>query len=1752
MQMLKFSGATVVAMTLMAASVPSGVYAQIPVAAGAGSYASAPPAYKAKTSPDGPGFNATAMLTRKIYADEFPARREGAIDVPGRPLPTNDWWTDIINNQFSGALWSYPAMLKTSEEGVRIYRPSYWADAGKEMKSRSHIAVGSPGYRASAAIAKDWHDWDVVVRMPARKGDGEITVTSAHGMPFTWFEFESLPPEINFSDAPEFFGVTKEYTGVKIGTDLYGLYYPAASTSRVVGGRLVFDDRTPWLVVALLRDESDLALFAPYAASVPRSTRVSWSYDENAAKVTSEWTVEAFNLRDADAPAPVIQGFLPHAYKYALPGASLNFISGESFATPRGQLRLAVSDVGEFAYACRFSGMLPCYPAPAEDNAPEHGFRREVLDALMADYAAKGSFGGDTYWGGKGLVQMAMNMSFAKEAGNTAVYEESKKRLREAFADWLSYTPGEDTKFFSYYPRWGAMLGFDVSYDSDAFNDHHFHYGYFTYAAALLCLEDASFAAEYGEILTMIAKDYANWDRGDGRFPFMRTLDPWCGHSWAGGLGDHGNDNGNGQESTSEAMQSWGGLYLLGVALGNREMRDAGIWGWSTEARATREYWYDVDAPRQANAGGRKPWPGKGDRVGNYRYDEYPYAYNSNITGKGIGWWTWFGGDPLFMHGIQWMPVSPALDYLSWDTDFVAWAYDDMMRGANSSFSHEWFVPTVNSDSGETIEPLAANDWGNVALTYLERTNPSEAARIFDEAWERGMHIAKAVSTAHISYFVTHSHLTYGDPDFEIHADMPTAQVRVKDGVPTYIVYNPGDDDREVRFYNAAGAVVRTVTAPARRMAAISAEPVPSQIDISIVQGCIIPPGEASDFTCRVFDQYGAGMRGEDVAVRLSEGAPAGVAAGRLSVNADAPRGEVFVLEAVCGNVVRKLEITVNDRPVAESCAIDGLPDLCERSSVLNPSFSVVDKYGVVSSPEDVVWTCVDGDGLSVDVRMPLSLDTPGKYRLTASSQAMAASAEAEIFVTPAMPLLSVGARVAASGAENVGSMPDGVCDGDESTRWSSLHRDDQWIVLDLGEDCRISRTSILWEAAYAARYDIQLAPDGAPLVDVKAVYAGSERTVRVPAESAWTTVVEESAAGPGLKTSVINASGRYIRMRGVERGSAYGYSIYEMSVYGLRGSLAPDDVIGVDFALPEVLDSGESCELHPVAFTLGGERLPDFAVEWGCDKPAEFAGNVFTPLEYGFYTITADVPGAGASSASVFVNEVERPASVRLEADSYTVVEGDVIEIPFMVMNRFLAPYSGGNEGVGVSVLDGDGNPAAGASYDVSSMEFSAGVCGVYTLDFDGMASCVVAVRPLSEVNLALGRPAEASSSNGDNSPALAVDGKTQTRWESAWNDSQTFEVDLESVYLIDRVTIDWEGAYAVEYRLQASADGDAWHDFYAAADCAGGVEALEFAPVAARFVRLCCDRRALPAYGFSVREFEVYGRRRLADDETSAYPSIALLDADTSNGAIEACVSAEHPSGSVFLSLALQDSAGNELDVKRLAASSGLVQTVVFDNLDSGSYSLVLTAADAFGNETVESLEGISVTYSIAGINLALGKRAWESSKENNALAASYAVDGKLDTRWGSAFEDDQWMVVDLGKAYSIANVRIYWNAPAYATSYSVLLSPTESDDDFVPVASRTDFRRTDAPENHVVDGRMARYVKLVGHRRATPYGTSVNELEVYGNDLLTGLEGVTGEAVAGEVWYTLQGIRVAAPSRPGIYIRLAGGAASKHIFK
>ena len=1100
------------------------------------------------------------------------------------------------------------------------------------------------------------------------------------------------------------------------------------------------------------------------------------------------------------------------------------------------------------------------------------------------------------------------------------------------------------------------------------------------------------------------------------------------------------------------------------------------------------------------------------------------------------------------MHGIQWMPSSTVLDYLSWDPDFVAWSFDDMMSGANSSFSHSWFDATSNKDNGENIDPLATNDWGAVALTYLQRTDPGQAAQIFDTALERNLHIANSVGTSHISYYTIHSHLTYGDPDFSIHSDIPTSQVCVKDGVATYFVYNPEDEDRLVNFYDNSGRVVKTVNAPARKLVGISADPVPTLIEYEIMGGSIIPPGEQVDIFSRVLDQYGAGMNDRKVEISLSPGSPASISGNKLTVNGDAPLGTAFSLTLSCGDITATESIAVNNRPKGEKSEIAGIPEYVEKNTSVNAAFHVTDQYGNVTDPADTRWSLTDASGKSEKTSSSISFVKAGKFKVDASSEMLQSQASASVTVTPSLPLMSLGSDVYASSAENVGTLPTGVNDGDKSTRWGSAHTDNEWIVLDLGTDCFISRVSVDWEAAFASRYEIQTAPSGCDMISLNVDYAGQQKVISVPTENAWSTAADVRISSPGEKTDAISSRGRYVRIKGVERSTAYGYSIYELSVYGMRLDADAADVLGIDFDLPETMDCNQTYQIVPTVYSYDGSIVETNVIEWKSDKTSRFEGKEFTPLEPGLHTVSASLPGGIVSENTVYVNDVERPVAMQFERDSYTVIAGEEIYVPFTVTNQFMAPYTGDIGFLEVSVTDDQGQPAASASYNPESMIFKADISGDYKIVFGSLGSCDVAVRPLGEVNLALDKPASASSVNGNNYASLANDGNTDTRWESSWEDNQYLEIDLGDYFMIDRSVIVWEGAYAKEYSLAVSGDGEKWFEFYSETAGKGGTESLQFEPLPARYVRLNCIKRAT-GYGSSVKEFEIYGISRL-EEAGSAAPSITEFNVETANGVISVASSAVHNSGSVFMDMSVYNSAGYEISGCGAAVASGDVWTVGFDQLRSGIYSVRLVASDIFGNFSEAIIEDIKVTYSIVGINLALNREAYASSHENAGLAAPNAVDGDLSTRWGSLFNDDEWIIVDLGTTYSLTDVKIHWNSPAYATDFTIEVSNSGKEDSFTPVHVASAFVNNGNAYSVGLDkGTEGRFVKITGNRRATQYGTSIDEIEVYGEDFVTHISNLDDETPAAK-YYNLQGLPIDKPVPGQVVIMRQGSHSQKRV--
>jgi hypothetical protein len=137
----------------------------------------------------------------------------------------------------------------------------------------------------------------------------------------------------------------------------------------------------------------------------------------------------------------------------------------------------------------------------------------------------------------------------------------------------------------------------------------------------------------------------------------------------------------------------------------------------------------------------------------------------------------------------------------------------------------------------------------------------------------------------------------------------------------------------------------------------------------------------------------------------------------------------------------------------------------------------------------------------------------------------------------------------------------------------------------------------------------------------------------------------------------------------------------------------------------------------------------------------------------------------------------------------------------------------------------------------------------------------------------------------------------------------------------------------------------------------------------------------------------------------------------------------------------------------------------------------------------------------------NIAQGKTATASSLENATFPASNAVDGNTGTRWSSAFSDPQWLEVDLGSSQAICQVTLDWEA-AYATGFQIQTSTDGST--WSTIYSTT--TGTGGVQALSVSG-TGRYVRMYGTARATPYGYSLWEFQVYGTSSSTGGGGGSG---------------------------------------
>ncbi|MDR2192199.1 MAG: T9SS type A sorting domain-containing protein [Endomicrobium sp.] len=537
-----------------------------------------------------------------------------------------------------------------------------------------------------------------------------------------------------------------------------------------------------------------------YAYNFITDTEVSYAFNGDSSKLTTNFNFDIKEKRQGDPSYNGQQGTIiavfPHQYnKNAI--TSVHSYGSQEFQGLRGKLKI-LKGVSSFQTEYIFNGVLPNLPfeVPSSKTAKLQEYIEQEKNFNPA---------GDnrnTYYAGKALSKAAnlipvFNQAVSYNAANRQIRNDMITKLKNLLSTW--YGGKANDKYFGYNTDngWYGIMGHPAGFGLENFNDHNFHYGYFVYASAILAMFDPSFAlaSEYKGMVDLLIKDYANPpDSTDSNFPILRCFDVYEGHSWASGFDPSSNDGVN-QESSSEAMNAWAAIILWGMATNNQKFIDLGVYGYTTEYAAIREYYFDT---KNVNLTPYKD---------GYFYDSVGILYDNSIEYRVLWRYPYDKSNPYTQEvkGIQVLPLTPSMLYLGYDTGYAASFYSQLSKthGALINNPNWWKSVLLRFKALFTANDTVVNEFESGSF-------PNE-----DEG-----------SSLSFSYQFIHFFNSLGRVDTDYYAKnlsdnpkTPSFLVMNKGGVKTFIAFNESTSTyKNVEFHSRTSGLQGTMEVPPMTM----------------------------------------------------------------------------------------------------------------------------------------------------------------------------------------------------------------------------------------------------------------------------------------------------------------------------------------------------------------------------------------------------------------------------------------------------------------------------------------------------------------------------------------------------------------------------------------------------------------------------------------------------------------------------------------------------------------------------------------------------------------------------------------------------------------------------------------------------------------------------------------------------------------------------------------------------------------------
>lgn len=541
---------------------------------------------------------------------------------------------------------SLPYVFKAGGDGLHagLPGPKHASASFVQVDFTDTIAFGASEDLNSHTVAS-FDALSVHVEWAAKEGGGKLSAPLVRGMPYVSADYDQLSPLLAFNTV----------TVVKAN----GKSLPATLTDDII--TLEMSDNSLWQVYILATrkgcswsipadgkslkgdgifhgtiraaaaTENTKSVLDRYAKRVPVGAKVAGSSNGDMAHLEYEWqTVGEGELLMMALAHHVVQ--LPPS------------VAAEAQANPlvyntmKGDMQAVVGDKWVLSERVLPLGFGASRPIADSRKAAVHS-------ALLAE-KDKAMLAIDPYGSGKEMAAVARLALIADELDEPKLASELRARVASKLESWLS-GGGQDPLLYE--KSYGGMVSTNGIKDRGAdfgggwYNDHHFHYGYFIYAAAVVAKDNKTFSDNWGSQVMHLVRDIANPAPEDKMYPYMRYKDWFVGHSWASGLFPSASSRN--QESASEALNAWYGIALYGAATGDKRVERLGQLLLMTELRSTWTYYQIMD-----------------DSI-------YPQPFASN---KQVGClWslkadfsTWFGDKVEYIYGIQMMPITPVSEML--------------------------------------------------------------------------------------------------------------------------------------------------------------------------------------------------------------------------------------------------------------------------------------------------------------------------------------------------------------------------------------------------------------------------------------------------------------------------------------------------------------------------------------------------------------------------------------------------------------------------------------------------------------------------------------------------------------------------------------------------------------------------------------------------------------------------------------------------------------------------------------------------------------------------------------------------------------------------------------------------------------------------------------------------------------------------------------------------------------------------------